>query len=236
MTEPRPRGGLRRGTPGADGATRSRCRIGRPREERGRGRHTPGPRAPPRPKRRTCGPEDPSTRTPVRGWSAEALRWQVTFASRSVGMRNEIFLKVLKFHVGSRRIPRNGHRNVSTCVGHAVPRLPALFSGVQCFRTLGFRNRAEGAFKNPQKKALHRRRIETAGPLCASVCLLRCKCVCVEDTPIVILSLILIYIFLLFAQEKGERSARKSFGSAERGGKKRRKKKAYTREEGQKSR
>ena len=38
-----------------------------------------------RPWRRTRRPEEPSARTPARGWPAGALRWRVTVADRSVG-------------------------------------------------------------------------------------------------------------------------------------------------------
>lgn len=44
-------------------------------------------RLPSRPWRRTRGPEEPAARTPALGRPAEALRWRVTVANRSVGRK-----------------------------------------------------------------------------------------------------------------------------------------------------
>lgn len=82
---PRPRDGFRRRTAGTDGASRSRYRCFRPREERGGRVRRPPPRlgAPPGPWRRTRRPEEPSTRTPAQSRPAGALRWRVTITNRS---------------------------------------------------------------------------------------------------------------------------------------------------------
>ena len=81
----KPRDGLRGRAARSDGASRSRYRAvgpGRSAEE-GSPRTPSAPWALPGRWRRTRGPEEPSAMTPALGWAAGALRWRVTFASRS---------------------------------------------------------------------------------------------------------------------------------------------------------